>query len=227
MFMKVGIVKVTQESAEEVGRYLERKNFMKTITHGSPKKYAAAFMNTDTTKLVGLVLDSLKELDKKGADFAVIPCHQVHDPIVFRQIQEKSPMRLIHMINEVAEDCFLMNFSSVCFLGASKEIDLYGSPLRKMGISIVRPPQEDQDFLEIVCQAAEASGTVTRSGEVNIQEIFSKLKKVNQFDALAVTNPKLRNALHWSFTEICPIHPHYSLAVGACKHVQRHFESNL
>ena len=224
MFTKVGIVKVTQEAVNDLSHYLQFTRTgatMKRITHGIPEEYAAAFKNKDKTQLVELVLESLKTLDKQGADFAIIPTHKVFEPSVHKRIIEEAPMRSIHMMDSTAEDCFSRNFRSVCFLGPSQEIDLYESPLRNKEISIVRPCKEDQDFLEIVCEAAEASGGVTKNSQENVREIFSKLKKDNPFDALVITHSKLKWSLPWTFTKVCSINPLYSQAIGADEHVKK------
>ena len=88
-------------------------------------------------------------LKSAGADFAIIPCNTAH--VFLQDIQEQVEIPIINMIDLLISDIIKTNNSikSIGVLGTSltKKTGLYRGYLKKAGINVIEPTDDEQDNL--------------------------------------------------------------------------------
>lgn len=94
------------------------------------------------------LLASLWFLKTAGADFAVIPANTAHKVIV--PLQEHTPIPLIDMLEEVANECALLKYRRVGVLGTRWTMSdhLYQHPFLEKNMIEVVPSLEDQSIIQ-------------------------------------------------------------------------------
>ena len=67
------------------------------------KRYHAAFKKKDWRGVAAIILESITNLKKAGADFAIIPANTPH--FAFNMIEKKSPVPLLNLVSIATEEC--------------------------------------------------------------------------------------------------------------------------
>lgn len=125
------------------------------------------------------LVDSIRTLAHSGSDFAIIPANTVH--IVIKEIQERSPIPVLNMLDIVSNVCQQRGLKKIAVLGTHWTMSehLYKDSLEQKGISEVIPSAEDQAiiqnaiFLELVPNGTASIETVAR-----LIQIVGKMKSL-------------------------------------------------
>lgn len=96
------------------------------------------------------LVKSISSLAESGASFAIIPANTVH--IVISDVQKRSPIPVLNMLDIVADECQRKGFKTVGVLGTrwTMAYHLYKTPFEKRGIVEVIPSDEDQLIIQKV-----------------------------------------------------------------------------
>ena len=99
------------------------------------------------TALIGLLLSSINELKNAGADFAVMASNTPH--MVFDQVNEKSALPLISIVEKTCRKASSLNLKKVLLLGTSSTMkaDFYQNIFTKNNIKVITPGLKDQDII--------------------------------------------------------------------------------
>lgn len=98
-------------------------------------------------KLVDYTMKPIERLAASGADFAVLTANTAH--LIFDQVQFRSPIPLISIVEATAEEAARRGYSKVGILGTgfTMKNDFFKVPFRKYGIEVVIPGEEDMAFI--------------------------------------------------------------------------------
>jgi aspartate racemase len=114
-------------------------------------------------------------LKNGGADFIVIATNTMHK--VFHQIQKKSPIPLISIIDATAEEIHKRKMGTVGLLGTifTMKESFYKDGLKKHGIRTLVPEAEDQDIVNQIIFDELGRGIFTKESRKQYVEIVRRL----------------------------------------------------
>lgn len=98
-------------------------------------------------KLVDYTMEPIERLAASGADFAVLTANTAH--LIFDQVQSRSPIPLISIVEATAEEAARRGYSKVGLLGTgfTMKNDFFKIPFQKRGIEVAIPGEEDMAFI--------------------------------------------------------------------------------
>lgn len=176
MHKKIGILGgLTPESTVTYYQHIVRRYQELFGDHGYPEIiiYSVSFQKfenwmeeEDWDSIKEALLDGLRSVEAAGADFAVIATNTMH--ILFNELQEKSPIPLISIIEATAEAIKREGMDTVGLLGTrfTMEKPFYKEGLEKHGIGVLVPEKADRDYINKVV-FEELSRGVLRSESRN------------------------------------------------------------
>ncbi len=137
---------------------LNVNNSIKKISEGQPRlvmenvPISHKALNTIarggfSAEVLGLLVDSVKRLNRAKVDLIVIPCNTVH--VFINDLRKISDVPVLSIIEETATACKDKSFMRVGVLGSTTTIkeELYFAELRKQSIEMIIPNEEDQHFV--------------------------------------------------------------------------------
>lgn len=103
--------------------------------------------NKQWQKLTELLLEKISLLHNAGAEFAAIASNTPH--IVFNEIASESPIPLISIIESTFAEARKRGLKKAGLIGTkiTMETDLYKTPFKSRGISVVVPSEEEQQMI--------------------------------------------------------------------------------
>lgn len=176
MYKKIGILGgLTPESTVTYYQHIVRRYQELFGDHGYPEiiVYSVSFQKfedwmgkEDWDSIKEALLSGLESLGAAGADFAVIATNTMH--IVFDELQEKSPIPLVSIIDATAEVVKGEEMGTVGLLGTrfTMEKPFYKEGLARHGIETLVPDKADRDYINKVV-FEELSRGVLRSESRN------------------------------------------------------------
>jgi aspartate racemase len=152
-YKHVGIVGVTAVGAalcykEIVIEGIKRfKHCPEISMHAHPQN---EFDVADFNKITSLILESIENVKRSGAEFAIIPANTAH--YVFEDVQAVSPLPLLSIIDLTINDCLKRKVSKVSVLGTfpTMQFSLYRDKLKNAGIQLVEPSHEEKERLDAI-----------------------------------------------------------------------------
>jgi len=160
MHKKIGILGgLTPESTVTYYQHIVRQYQELFGDHGYPEiiVYSVSFQRfedwmgeEDWESIEEALLDGLRSLDAAGAEFAVIATNTMH--ILFDELQERSPIPLISIIDATAEAVKREGMDKVGLLGTrfTMEKPFYQEGLARHGIEVIVPEKSDRDYINKV-----------------------------------------------------------------------------
>src|SRR5215813_8687463 len=111
-------------------------------------KRLLAWMNADEmSKVVDYLSAEIERLYKAGADFGALASNTPH--IVFTELQERSPLPLISIVEAACERVQELGLKTVALLGTrfTMRARFYPAVFEKAGIKLVLPSPDEQDYI--------------------------------------------------------------------------------
>jgi len=99
--------------------------------------------------MIPYIVESMKQLEKAGADFIVLPCNTLH--AILPILKEKSELEVIDLIEEVSKNIRKSRFRKVGILSTTgtRNEKLYDKSLEN--VELIYPTEEEQKkVLEII-----------------------------------------------------------------------------
>jgi aspartate racemase len=110
--------------------------------------------------IVANVTQALKSLQKAGAHYGLIACNTLH--VVFDEIQNRSPIPLISIVEATIETIEQQRMKKVGLLGTALTMNsgVYRENLAERGIETVVPSEEDKRFVDGVIRKELVPGVI-------------------------------------------------------------------
>lgn len=223
----IGIVAVTPKSGVDVFKYINTR--AKDLDENQPRmfiestpidQYVKAFdqmASGNKSLIIEVLANSLEALGRAGSQIAIIPNNSSLS--VFEEIQKKSPIMLVNMLDAIVEECQAQKLKKLAIFGPSPVIKgkVYQNPLEKVGLSIVIPSDIEQEFLQKEIMLATKGGVISENSLKEIHEIYAKLRNSENFDAVIIACSELTMILPPPNEDIRVLNPFNLLADEALK----------
>jgi len=133
---------ITYGVQRSIGRFPEL-----TVESVDVSKILACCRERDYAYLADYLLQAIRNLAAAGADFAALSANTPH--IVFDQIQSRSPLPLVSILESTCAEVKRRAISRVGLLGTvfTMEGAFYRAPFVRDGIEIVVPAQNERDLV--------------------------------------------------------------------------------
>lgn len=186
MYKRIGILGgLSPESTVTYYEYITRTYRERFGDHGYPEIliYSVSFqdfMNWMRESRWDLITDKLVEgmthLHRGGADFGLIATNTMH--AVFDEVQQRSPMPLISIVDATAEEIKKENLKVVGLLGTTFTMsgDFYKRKLLSYSIQTLVPETKDQEYVNRIIFGELINGQILQRSRKNFIRIIKNLK---------------------------------------------------
>lgn len=140
--------------------------------------------NKQWTEFTDRFVDSIKNLAVGGAEFAVMAANTAH--IVFDEVQCKSPVPLISIVDETCKYAQAKNCKRVVIFGTAFTMGsgLYSNAFAKYGIDAFVPTKEEQQTIHNIIFPNLQEGIVLPEEKRTLLQIANRIISDNNADAL-------------------------------------------
>ncbi|WP_179295441.1 aspartate/glutamate racemase family protein [Bacillus sp. FJAT-45350] len=198
-YKKIGIVAVTSEGAALCYKNIVSESMKRTGKNIHPEislhnvsfsEYYQAVVNDDYQEVENILLYSIKKLQLIGADFAIIPANTIH--CVFKEVQKRSPIPLVSILETTSKECQRQNYKKVCVLGTifTMQGKLYAESFEKYGIDLITPSIEEQEIINSIIMDELIPGKFNKKSIENVISIINRVKST-RCDAVALACTEL------------------------------------
>jgi aspartate racemase len=135
-------------------------------------------------RLVYLLVQKIKALQRAGADVAVISANTAH--IVFDQVQAKSPIPLLSIVTATCEYAGRLALKRVGLLGTkfTMQSNFFASPFAASGISVVVPSAEDQEYIHDKLMTEIELGVFTAETRAGLLAVVERMIASDRIDGV-------------------------------------------
>ncbi|MFK5881658.1 MAG: amino acid racemase [Sulfurospirillum sp.] len=121
--------------------------------------------------------DVANKLKAAGADFGLITTNTMHK--VFDQVQQKTSLTLLNLIDVTALDVKQKNIRTVGLLGTKYTMseDFYSSRLEKNNLTVLVPEPKDQETIHKIIIQELVRGEILEQSKNKYLNIINKLKQ--------------------------------------------------
>ncbi|MBN2543523.1 amino acid racemase [bacterium] len=161
------------ESARIYGHYDHPEITMHTY---EPELYFAHVYHGDWDGVAGILADSAKKLALCGADFAICPDNSNH--MRWETAVKLSPIPLISIVDVVGNEIKKQGINKVGLLGTKYTMTgkFYPEPLKKMGIEVISPDDEDRKMIDNYIFDELIFGIMKESTRKDYVKVIEKFK---------------------------------------------------
>jgi len=126
-------------------------------------------------ELVDRMINLAKNLEKSGADLVLICSNTMHK--MAEQVQESINIPLLHIADATAEKIKRQGLKNVGLLGTkfTMEQDFYKDRLRKHGINVIIPSEEERQVVHAVIYNELCLGRIEEFSKKRFKEIIDNL----------------------------------------------------
>jgi len=181
-----------------------------------------ALLNEEWDVILSELFQTIEKLAYMGADFAIIPANSVHK--VISDLQKKSPIPVINLLEVAAEECRRLNLKKVGILGTTWTMSghLYGEVLRKNRIEEWIPSETDQKIIQdAILSELVPNGKTKRSTFKALLQMI-ETSKLQGCDGIALACTELPLALNAENCRITVIDTTLVLAKAALEKSAAH-----
>ncbi len=144
--------------------------------------FDTAFASDDFDKVSAMLLKSINNLARAGADFAAVACNTAH--IVWGKIAGKTDIPLISIVEETCGYIAGKGCKRTVILASGTTIrnGMYSAALKKIGVDPVVPDGRDAGVIADIIYPGLENGIVTddaKSAAIGIAEKYIKLKNAD------------------------------------------------
>ncbi len=142
-------------------------------------------------KVLPLLIDSAKQLEKAGADFIVIPCNTVH--VFIENIRKSVNVPVLSIIEEAGDFLAVKNVKRVGLLGTQTTIKerLFDKILKENKVKVVTPEMSDQLELSRLIDRLVKNSHGKNDKDILLKIIDNLIKKNVDCILLACTDLQL------------------------------------
>ncbi len=141
------------------------------------EEFVAAQRRGDRNGVAKIILKGIRTLTEHGADFAIIPANSAY--IAIAEIQEKSPIPVLNLVQLTVEECRRRNWERVAVLGVgfTMESKLFDGPLSQAGIDPLQPNGDEQKTLNRIIYGELVHDRVEPASVETILSILQSMKE--------------------------------------------------
>ena len=138
-----------------------------------------------------IIVKEINKLKKAGAEIGFMASNTPH--IIFDEIQSKSPMHLISIVEATCEKAQKMNLKKVGLFGTkfTMQADAYPKVFSKSGIEIFLPPEKDLEFIHKKYMSEFINEIFLPETREELMKIIKRLKKENEIEGLILGGTEL------------------------------------
>ncbi len=184
---KIGIVyaisqlagELCKKNIEKIGGY----DSSEVLTHGcSAEKYKLA--TNDLNKIANLVLQSIDDLQKRGAKVVIIAANSIHRAfsIIDEGVKTKySDITLISIVNESVKECIKRNYKRIAIFGSNTTVtsSIYQDKLKEANIEVLPLTIEEQSLLNEIIVSGERLAVFRSEKRQLVFNIVNRLKEIH------------------------------------------------
>ena len=122
------------------------------------------------------IVEGMTHLHGGGADFGLIATNTMH--VVFDEVQKRSPMPLISIVDATAEEIKKENLEVVGLLGTTSTMsgDFYKKKLLSYSIQTLVPETKDQEYVNHIIFEELINGQILQRSRKGLIRIIKNLK---------------------------------------------------
>lgn len=135
-------------------------------------------------RLVYLLVQKIKALQRAGADVAVISANTAH--IVFDQVQAKSPIPLLSIVTATRDYADRLGLKRVGLLGTmfTMRSNFFAPPFAARGISVVVPSEVDQEYIHDKLMSEIELGVFTHETRAGLLAVIERMIASDRIDGV-------------------------------------------
>ena len=171
--------------------------------------YPSIIINSvDVTKLLGwmganqlsevtnYLVDELQRLSRAGADFGIIAANTPH--IVFDEIQRRSPISLISIVEATCAEAKKRGISKAALLGTrfTMQAQFYPDIFSREGIALVTPQEDEQAYIHEKYLGELLKDLFLPETREKLLQIIRRMKEQQQIQAIILGGTELPLLLH-------------------------------
>jgi aspartate racemase len=137
--------------------------------------YAECLHHERWDATIAKATQALKSLQKAGAHFGLMACNTLH--IVFDEIQKKSPIPLVSIVEATSESIEQKGIKIVGLLGTALTVNsgIYKKNLEKRGVATLVPSEENKRFVDEVIRNELVHGVIRTKSKRRFIKIIDEL----------------------------------------------------
>ena len=168
--------------------------------------------------LVDWLTSKLVALKNAGADFAAISANTPH--IVFDQVQAKSPLPLISIVEATLESAKTIGLGKVGLLGTkfTMQSNFYGDRFAKEGIVVVVPNDHEQQYIHDKLVSEIELGIFNEATRQELLAIISRMKDRDNIDSVILGCTELPLILNEGMSKIPFLNTTAIHVAAICQH---------
>jgi len=122
-----------------------------------------------------LMIDAAKRIERAGADFVLICTNTMHK--MADDVQSSINIPLLHIVDATAEKIISKGLKKVGLLGTkfTMEEDFYKERLRKFGLEIIIPEEEEREIIHTIIFKELCLGEIKESSRKKFKDIIENL----------------------------------------------------
>ena len=153
-------------------------------------------------ELVDFTLEPIQRLAAGGADFAVLTANTAH--LIFDQVQEKSPIPLLSIVEATAAEAAHRGYTKVGLLGTgfTMKNEFFKTAFRKRGIAVEIPGEADMDFIHKKIYEELVYEKVLPETRQRLVDIAERMKKEQDIQGIVLGCTELPLILNDDITPV-------------------------
>ena len=162
-----------KEAAIMMGEHMHPEVSVHTYPLG---EYMKGIGTGNWEQVAELMLRSVGNLSKIGAQFAICPDNTIHQ--AFDLVIAKSPIPWLHIAEVVATEAIRLGFSNLAVLGTKYLMTgpVYPEVLKKLGLSYRIPDESDREQIDKIIFDELVNGKFTEKSRGYFNTVIQKLK---------------------------------------------------
>ena len=134
--------------------------------------------------LTEYLMQAVNNLIRSETDFIALSANTPH--IVFAQLQEKSTVPLVSIIETTCNEAVRLNIKKVGLLGTifTMAEEFYRLPFKRNDIEIITPNETDMEYINQKISSELEMGIVKKDTLKEFQRIIKQLKEENNIEAV-------------------------------------------
>lgn len=135
-------------------------------------------------ELSNYLMEAISRLAASGADFAALSANTPH--IVFDELQKRSPIPLVSILESTCEEAKRRHMSKVGLLGTifTMEKDFFKVPFLRSQIEIITPNADEKEYVNQKIASELELGVVKDETRAEFSRIINRMKQEDQIQAV-------------------------------------------
>jgi len=145
----------------------------------------------ELTAVTAYLVAALERLARAGADFAVLASNTPH--IVFDEVRQRSPLRLISIVEATRADAESLGMKRVGLFGTrfTMRAKFYPDVFTRAGIEIILPDESEQDFIHTRYMDELINGIFLPETKRRLEQIVDEMKQRSQVEGIILGGTEL------------------------------------